>query len=146
GVFVSSAVAASGDGSSALPLKTVAEGLALASAAQKVNIYLDQGTYPEQLKLTAQHSGIAVQGGFRRVGAAWERDCSNNAPLKAVIASPTNVGVSVTSLSKRSALRHLSVFTKATGDVAANQAGQSCYGVVVTGDGTAFALEDVIVK
>lgn len=144
GIFVSPAAAPGGDGSAALPFSTIKAALD-AAAGNVATVYLDQGTYPEPVDFAAKHAGIVVRGGFTRTGSVWKRDCSADARAKTVIASPAAVGVHVGQLATPSGLRTLSVFSKATGSSVDGKAGESCYGVAVTGAGTHFTLHDVAV-
>ncbi len=135
-----------GDGSMDLPVASIARALEVAAATGQTTVYLSQGTYPEAVKFLSRHAGIFIEGGWASTGAAWSRDCSADARKKTLIASPTAVGIQVEQLAMRSGLRSLSVATKAAGTSAANTAGESCYGVLVTGSNTLFSLEDTAVK
>src|SRR5262245_53527498 len=125
-----------GAGSPALPLKTIRQGLAAAAAAGKSVVFVDQGTYPESLALSAANSGVTVRGGFKATGAAWQRDCSDGARSKTVVASPTNVGARITGVTQRTTLQTLTILTRATGNSGMSQSGESCYGVFVSGAGS----------
>ena len=132
-----------GDGSASLPLKSIRQGLAAAAAAGKSVVYVDQGTYPESLALTTANSGVTVRGGFRATGATWQRDCSDGARAKTVVASPTNVGARVTGVTQKTTLESLTILTRASGSSSPGQAGESCYGVFVAGAGSPVSLVDV---
>lgn len=147
GVFASPAGSdTAGDGSMDLPVLTIARALEVAAATGQATIYLSQGTYPEAVRFLSRHSGIFIEGGWASTGSAWTKDCSADSRRKTLIASPDAVGVRVEQLAQRSGLRSLSVATKAAGTTAANSAGESCYGVVVSGSNTLFSLEDVAIK
>jgi hypothetical protein len=147
GVFVSpSGSDTAGDGTIEAPLATIARGLDVAADTDQSTIYLDQGTYPEPVRFSARHAGIFIEGGWSNRAAAWTRDCSPEARRNTIIRSPTAVGVQVDELAERSGLRSLSVATKTAGTSAPNKAGESLYGIHVTGANTLFSLEDVAIE
>ncbi len=145
GIFVSanSGNDESGNGSEINPVKTVAKGLQAASAASKAFVYLDVGTYSEKVVFTSGESGVQIRGGFKTVGATWERDC--DARKLTLLKSPQAVAVEVTGTSPTSGLRDLTVTTKAVGATPSDAPGESVYGIRVTGAGAKFSLVGVVV-
>ena len=147
GVFVSPGGSdATGDGSIDAPVATIARGLEIAATKGESTVYLAQGTYAESVRFFARHAGIFIEGGWSHASAAWTRDCSSEARKKTWIVSPTAIGVQVDQIAERSGLRSLSVATKALGKTAADSAGESLYGVHVSGANTLFSLEDVAIE
>src|SRR5690606_5405191 len=68
-LFVSAAASADGaDGSRARPFATIHAALAALSEERR-RVYVCEGAYPEDLALSAAHSGLALIGG---VSCAWE--------------------------------------------------------------------------
>jgi hypothetical protein len=132
-----------GNGSPLLPFKSIGAGVAAAAAAFKSTVYVAEGIYPEALELDEARQGLLVKGGWLRSGDTWRRDCESGFRARTVIASPSNVGVRVTGVTKPTGLEALTIATKATGRRDADAAGESCIGVWVTGDGSAFRLSRV---
>jgi hypothetical protein len=141
GVFVSSNGDDGAQGTELAPFKTIAMGLATVQETSKSTLYLEEGEYDETLVLTAANSGIIIDGGWTRTGAAWQRDCTTNASDKTLIASPNNVGASLDP-GVVATLRHLAVTTETHGEREPGQPGESCYGVMVQG-GATLIMNDV---
>lgn len=141
GVFVSPTGSDDAQGTELAPLKTVAAGLVAMHQSSKSTLYLEEGTYDEELTLSVANSGIIIEGGWTRLGGAWRRDCSADAADKTLIASPSNVGAS---LNPRviATLRHLAITTETRGASEPGQPGESCYGILAQGGATLF-LTDV---
>ncbi|MEB2312079.1 MAG: hypothetical protein OZ921_18945 [Sorangiineae bacterium] len=129
-----------GDGSAGSPLATVGQALKLAATGDKV-VYLDRGTYKEQVTADGTNGGVVIRGGWWRDGTEWKRDCASEARSQTVIESPTNTGVRVEGVSL--SLETLTVKTKANGHSPANGAGETLYGVFVTGGTAKLTLTDV---
>lgn len=134
---------ATGSGTALLPFKTITAGLTAAVAAQKSNVYLAEGTYPEPLTFDGSRQGVFVRGGFLRTGESWRRDCAPGFRSRTILASPTSVGVRVTGVTKPTGLDAMTVATRGSGVSSNDTAGESCFGVVVTGDGSVFKLSRV---
>lgn len=130
-----------GSGSMDKPLKTLGQALKLAANSGPKLVIADQGTYKESVTFDAKVAGVAVRGGFKKTGSLWARDCDAAARQKTVIDSPTHVGVRVENVAAK--LETLSVQTKAKGTSAPGAAGESQYGVFVTGDDASVSLTDV---
>jgi hypothetical protein len=65
GFFVSPNGSDTADGSKTTPFLTIGKGiLAAAAAAQKPNVYVCAGTYPENLVIQNAPAGVALHGGF----------------------------------------------------------------------------------
>jgi hypothetical protein len=84
GVFVSATAAPNGAGTKASPLKTIAEGIAKASAGTK-RVFACAGTYNEHVVVGATQDGIGVYGGFDCAG--WKYGSTN-----VVKVAPTTTG------------------------------------------------------
>jgi len=82
GVFVSASGDDGASGKSVSPVKTLAKAMLLAQTTKASHVYLDEGTYPEQIVFA---SATAVHGGWQKSGAAWARDCRSDARLHTVI-------------------------------------------------------------
>ena len=130
-----------GSGSMDKPLKTLGQALKLAANSGPKLVVADQGNYKESVTFDSKVAGVAVRGGFKKTGSLWARDCDAAARQKTVIDSPTNVGVRVENVAAK--LETLSVQTKAKGATASGAAGESQYGVFVTGDDASVSLTDV---
>jgi hypothetical protein len=90
GIFVSTATGADSTtcGTRAAPCKTIGNGITVAHAASGKRVYVcDDGTYAEQIALTAAVDGAAVYGGFSCTGGTWAYDATKK-PL-VMLASPT---------------------------------------------------------
>lgn len=130
-----------GDGSLDKPLATLGQAIKLAANSSAKLVVADQGTYKESVAFDAKVAGVAIRGGFKKAGGVWSRDCDASARQKTVIDSPTNVGVRIDNVSAK--LETLTVLTKAKPARVSGAAGESQYGVFVTGDDAIVALTDV---
>lgn len=133
----------SGDGTPLLPLRTIGAAIRLAVTAAKENIYVAEGTYNEALAFDASHQGVTVAGGWLRSGETWKRDCAEGFRTRTVVASPANVAVRVTAVTKPTALDTITVATKAASTTANDEAGETCIGVLVSGDASSFRMNRV---
>lgn len=145
GMFVSVSTGddVNGNGSEIAPLKTIAKGLQAASASTRKIVYLDEGTYAEKVVFTSAAAGILVRGGFARKGASWTRDCK--ASTQTLLQAPSAIAVEVSGTAVASGLSELTITTKAAGNSLPDIAGESVYGVHVSGDGTSFSLHAVTI-
>ena len=132
-----------GDGSAAKPFQTIALAQTKARAAGKVKVYLDQGTYAEAVVIADGSTGIVIEGGWKKTGATWGRDCGAGARASTIIASPTSPAVLFEKVKTLSGLRRLTVKTKPKGATVADTAGESLIGVFIRGNGSRVALDDV---
>lgn len=87
-VFVSTTGSASGDGTRAKPLASIADGITLAKLAKK-RVYVCEGSYPESVVLA---NGVSMFGGFDCTSWKW------NASGRAKIASPQSPAMRATSI------------------------------------------------
>ena len=134
GVFVSAAVGVeSGNGSVDAPVRTLAAAMMLA-AARGVDVYVDEGTYPEALVFDASFAGLAVRGGWK-AGTPWKRDCEGDFRTRTILASPEPVGVRVRTEAPaaRITLEALTIATSAPEPSAEDAPGVSTYGLFVEG-------------
>lgn len=129
-----------GNGTPLLPYKTIRAAMTAATAAFKTSIFVAEGTYPEALVFDATRQGFIVKGGWLRSGDTWRRDCEAGFRTRTVIASPSNVGVRVTGVTKPTGLDALTIATKAVAATTDDVSGESCIGVLVVGDGSVFRL------
>lgn len=128
-----------GDGSSALPVKTIARGISLSVARSASRVVLEVGVYHEAIVLDGLVNGLFIEGGFERAGSSWSRSCEPSIRGATRVEAPTLVGVHVQGLTKPSGLAHLTISTEGTAAF-----GESSMGVVVIGPAT-FRLEDVAI-
>ncbi len=143
GVFVSHETgSATGTGSALDPFKTIMSGVQAAGAAGKKVVYVDKGTYAEQLVFTAGEAGVIVRGGFARQGATWVRSCGSRDLT--LVQAPKAVAIDVSGTTVASGVRELTITTRA-GASLPDAAGESVYGVRVVGAGVKFSLYDVAV-
>ncbi len=146
GVFVSPAGSDLADGSRDKPLRSVTAGLAVARGKGKSKVYLDVGTYEETVTMNDADPGITVEGGWRRIGDGWRRNCDLKAADQTIIQSSDAIAVRASNNGHPSGLRILTVLTRAKGaDGGDGAAGQSVVGVLVKGAATRFPLDRVIV-
>jgi hypothetical protein len=132
-----------GDGTRGLPVRTLSKALELATVQGFSHVVLDHGTYAEPFVPTQEQGALTVSGGWRKVGATWERDCSLTARDKTLLQSPARIGVSVQG-GGPIALQSLSIQPVGAADPQDNEAGRSCYGVFVAG--AELSLRDVVVR
>lgn len=130
-----------GSGSPEKPLASLGQAIKLAAASASKLVIANQGTYKESVVIDAAVAGVSVRGGFERTGSVWDRDCDPMARQKTVIDSPSTIGVRVDGVQAK--LQTLTVLTKATGATTSGKAGESQYGVFVTGDSASVSLVDV---
>lgn len=144
-IFVSPAGLDSNAGSAQLPVKTLSTALTKAKANLAKRIYLQVGDYSEAstLVFTEAEGGIIIEGGWNKQGAKWSPACADDRRLSTTIAVASNVAVRVTDVAVASALRHLTLATKAQGISPFAQPGESMYGIWVSGATTVFNLNDV---
>ena len=143
GVFVSHDTGSpTGTGSALDPFKTIMSGVQAAGAAGKKLVYVDKGTYAEQLVFTAGEAGVIVRGGFARQGASWVRSCGSRDLT--LVQAPTAVAIDVSGTTVTSGVRELTITTHA-GASLPDAGGESVYGVRVAGAGVKFSLYDVAV-
>ncbi len=146
GVFVAPGGATSSCGSVSAPCGTVTAGLAaLAASGSKTLVYVAVSTaspptpYVEQVTLPA---GVTIQGGWvYSGGSSWARPCSPD-PTGAVIQAPAGSDrVVIANYTGTSTLDTVTVKNATTAT-----AGQSLYGVFVSGASTNLTLTDVAVS
>ena len=70
GVFVASSGADDASGSKTQPLRTIAEGVALAVRSGRSRVFLCQGRYRESVALGSAHGDVSLYGGFDCI-AGW---------------------------------------------------------------------------
>src|SRR5579883_2402045 len=132
GVFVSKGGQASGCGSETTPCTSIQTALTLAAMNGKTFVYVDTGTYTEQLTLPG--AGITVQGGWTDLGGTWTRQCGASRASSVVVQAPGGVNTTVVAQYAGSAtLDTLSIQSEPQAAVAA---GESVYGVFATGAST----------
>jgi hypothetical protein len=138
-VFVSTSGADLFDcGSMTSPCLTVTKGLSRARTLSASTVYVEQGTYIEQVSLVA---GITIEGGWT---AQWAPICTGNRASAVTLAAPTtaNTTVLANDLAGTATLRALSIASKGASSVAP---GESVYGVAATGATTSLVLDGVVV-
>jgi hypothetical protein len=124
-------------GNESEPCKTVSLGIARALATSKANVYVARGTYIEHVVLEA---GIHVVGGWNATTNGFARVC--DATITTLRASTADsVTVEAHDLASEATVAMLSIESKADVD-----AGESLYGIMVTGSTTTLTLEDVVVR
>jgi hypothetical protein len=145
GFYVSpSGVDSTADGTRVRPFHTIALALTRAISTQRAYVYLDTGTYLEQVNFVNSDPGIQIEGGWTVTGTTWTRDCGAGARDLTVIAAPTAIAVTVTDLTQVSGLSNLTVQTKAMGATASGTAAaESLVGILVRGTGTHFRLDNI---
>jgi hypothetical protein len=137
GYFVTPGGAASSCGSRSVPCGSVQTAITLAHQYGKPYVYVNTGTYTEQLTLG---SNVTVQGGWIDQGGLWSRDCGggNAADVQIVAPSTTNTTVVASGVSG-AVLDTLSIASKAESAVGTSE---SIYGVMAT-NGAALTLQNV---
>jgi hypothetical protein len=143
GIFVSpGGTSAANCGSALQPCNTVQLGIDRATTVPgKSIVYLDQGTYKENLILKG---GVYVQGGWNSVGEIWKRQCiQTRAESATIIANSGPVTVSANDLGKESTLDTLTIRSKPDNQVGATE---SLVGLLAAGATTSIRLVDVIVQ
>ena len=129
--FVSSSSSAtSGCGAIGAPCGTITAGIAYAVAEGKTHVYVDHGTYEEQVTLT---KGLTVEGGWIYGGAgAWTKECSTGTdPSSVTIIAPTAASIAVLAKDVTATLTNISVHNQTTA-----AAGESIYGIFAASTGT----------
>jgi hypothetical protein len=122
------------------PAKTIGRGLAIARARDAGVLYLDKGSYAENL-LIPEGPALRLRGGWGKSGFAWVRDCaSNRRSLTSLLTTPP-VGIDVRSPAPGTSLEDLSVAMTAVPSAGADQPGGSS--IVVRVSGGAFGLTNV---
>jgi hypothetical protein len=127
GVFVSP----SGSGptcTEAAPCATIAAALALVAAGGKSIVYLDQGTYTEQVTLPA--ATVAIHGGWSFSGGTWTNCGGTNAT--SIIAAPVSANAAANATVVASANGTWTLDTLTINDTITAATGQSLYGVFQT--------------
>jgi len=127
-----------GNGTPLLPFRTINRSITAAVAGSKKRIYVAEGTYAESLAFDGARQGFVVSGAWKRAGDAWSRDCSQGFRTRTVVASPSNIAVRVSGVTTTTGLDALTVATKGT-----CAAGESCFGIFVSGANTVFSLKRV---
>jgi hypothetical protein len=132
-----SGIDGAGCGAPTAPCATVMAGLGVAEARAADAVYVEEGKYPETIKL---YSGkVSIVGGWIDTGGVWTRDLSSAATSKTTLASfAYSTTVSAPMLSGSSTLCSLTIASKATAG-----AGETLYGVFVTGPSYTMTLENV---
>ncbi|HWB74490.1 MAG TPA: hypothetical protein VG755_06035, partial [Nannocystaceae bacterium] len=150
GVFASAASGddVAGDGTAMRPVATIGLAIKVALASEQRTIYLDEGVYDEAVGLPDAPLGLVIEGGWVRIGAQWSIDCSDDVVQRTVIAAPASSSfvVEASGVTHPSALRRMTLATKASGASPEDASGESIYGVRVLGEGSVLALEDVVVN
>lgn len=139
GIFVSPAPAgslANNCGSRQLPCALVQAGIERAKLLERQFVYIDAGSYEEELTL---HAGLTLQGGWDNIAGAWTRHCGKSPEKLARISSPTTIGVRA-DYDGSAKLEFLSVRSNAVAGP-----GQSQYGIFARGKRTQLRLFHVIV-
>jgi hypothetical protein len=132
-----------GDGSKALPVRSLGKALELATTQVDAHVILDQGTYAEPFAPAQEQGPLTVSGGWRKVGATWERDCSPMARDKTLLQSPSRTGVRVQG-GGPIVLQSLSIQPVGMSEPQDNEPGASCYGVFASN--AEVTLRDVVVR
>jgi hypothetical protein len=142
GVFVSLGGQPSACGSPSVPCTSIQTAITLAAANGKAWVYVDSGTYVEQLTLPG--AGITVQGGWTDLGGNWSRQCASNRASSVVVQAPNADSATVlASYTGSASLDTLTIQSKPQNAVAA---GETIYGVFATGASTTLTLGDVDVN
>jgi hypothetical protein len=140
-VFVSPSSITTGCGTIGAPCGTIAAGIAYATLNNKTHIYIDHGTYPEQVTLS---NGINIEGGWTYGGnGSWAKECTAGANALAII-SPASAPSAVVAHGVMATLSTLTVRNEATA-----AASESLYGVLVSPNGATAAnltMNDVVVS
>jgi hypothetical protein len=141
GVFVAPGGAGGACGSETQPCGTIAAGLAavVSSAGVKNTIYLANGTYTEQVTIPSGLT-ITIQGGWLDTGGTWTPQCVANPQAGAVIQAPPGTNSTIVASSGQTTLETLTVKS------ATAAAGQSLYGLMLTGSSTSVTLNQVDVN
>lgn len=128
-VFVSTSGAASGCGAIGTPCKTIAAGLSYATANGKTHIYVDRGTYAEQVTLT---NGVTIEGGWiYGGGSTWTKECVAGVdPSAGTIIAPTSGTSAVIAEDVTATLTNLTVHNETTAST-----GQSLFGIFAASTG-----------
>lgn len=134
GLFVSSTTGSDtlSCGSRNSPCKTISKGMERASGLKSV-IYLERGTYSEQVVMTA---GMRLEGGWATGGSGWIPDC--NVDATKIVVTESDTAVSVKDLNGAASLAFVSVENQTIAEP-----GQSLYGVFARGASTKLTLEAV---
>ena len=145
GVFVSQAWGNDtlGDGSAGSPYATVQKGVDTAIALKRGKVYVDHGTYNEQVRLLGPTVPMQISGAWERTASGWVADCSAAAAAKTVIDSPKGVAVQVAGVTNPARLDTLTIKTPAQCTQSPALPGGSCIGVIVSGDNNRLTLSRV---
>ena len=142
-VFVSAAAGSfpSGPCLPSSPCTTIGAALAAAATSHATEVYIDEGTYTEQVTIPA---GITrIRGGWKfSAGGSWTIDCSSARFTSTTITAPASVNKTVIAqdLPAPVSLETLVIKSKATAN-----ASESLYGVFATGTSTSLTLIDTTV-
>lgn len=137
GVFVAPGGAGTACTASA-PCGSIGAGINTAVSNHASTVYVAAGTYVEVVTLPV---GITVQGGWKSAAGAWTQDCSATAGSDVVIQAPSTSNITVkASYTGSATLDTLTVQSKASAN-----AGESLYGIFITGTSTEVALNKVTV-
>lgn len=128
GIYVSPTAPAGGDGTPDRPATTLAQGIAISRMFNSAVLYVDQGMYNEPVSLVGVMQAFTIQGGVRRVGGVWSRDCSPTARTRTVVQSTTPTALRFVRCARR-----VEVSTMTLSTMAVTPAGESAYGVFVDG-------------
>ena len=125
-------------GTRAAPCKTVTQGMLRAAATSKAQVDIAQGTYTEQVTLTA---GLELVGGWSVTAGAWKRACTTPGQIT-ILKAPATVTSTVLApeLGGEATLTLLRIESKAAASVLP---GESIYGIFATGGTTILTLKDV---
>jgi hypothetical protein len=143
GVFVATSGATGATcGTKTEPCRTIAGGIARASALARTRIYVARGVYVEKVLPKA---GMRIEGGWDVLAdQSWNRACSDvsNAVVIRAPAGETTT-VFAKDLGGKSELAFLRVESKTQNQV---KEGESLFGVLATGATTTVALEEVAIE
>ncbi len=137
-VFVSSLGSPTSNCLPQTPCNSIQAGIVAAVAHGQKTIYVDQGTYPEQLTLSA---GIAIRGAWSRANG-WTPICDGTRLTATKLQPPagTDRAIIAKDLGGSASLEAIDVQGQTTA-----QPGQSLYGIFATGSTTMLSLTDVSV-
>ena len=133
-----------GDGSPLRPYLTLGAAIEAAAVLSQATIYVEEGTYPESITIRPSTTGVRLRGGWVSAGTAWSRTCPPGVVARTVIAPTSDpVAVHVEGAVTASGLELLTIATKSHGASLPDTSGETVIGVLVDGEGAAFALTDV---
>lgn len=145
-VYASAGSASGGDGTPGAPFATIGDAITAARMKGRSRVIVDEGTYPEVVRFVDSDPGVFVEGGWKRESGGWKRHCDADARTRTIINSNAVIAVFVENVVHLSGLRKLTARTKSGGASLAGGGGESLFGVRVRGDGSRFALHDVVIE